>query len=381
MSRTIVAIPPSHRGVLKADSPYCHRRYYFVLFSITILCYALTISGCTFYGKNARGFGPVHDTPTPEASSENPPATKGILYISCSGNNSILKFKPFADLNGDIAPYQPPLQGNLTGLSQPLHLSLDLAEDRLYVANFGASSILVFDKISTLSGNIPPDRSITGPNTQLSGPVSVALDPGRDLLYVADAGTNKLLIFEPASTVNGDIAPVRTIGGPNSDLTDLSGIYLQPDSDRLFVATSGSQASIKIFEDASNLNGDPFPDRTISGGATRLRSPSYLLVDSDDNLYVIDTKAILRFNGASTITGDVPPTAIIEGDNTGLSSPAQAALDSHSDTLYVVNTTTSSTVIFSDISISEGNIFPSRTLNGSNTNLNVPQGIALDPNR
>src|ERR1051326_1590506 len=139
--------------------------------------------------------------------SNGPPGgggTGGQLYVATA--NSILHFSQAETSNGNVAPVGT-INGALTQLSAPQHLLLDAPNDRLYVANQGGSSVLVFDGASAANGNVSPTRVIGGAATHLVAPIDVALDPGNNLLYVAD-GTS-ILVFAGASTVNGNTPPVR----------------------------------------------------------------------------------------------------------------------------------------------------------------------------
>src|SRR5207249_226606 len=97
-----------------------------------------------------------------------------------------------------------------TQLAAPQYMVLDSPNNRLFVANQGASSVVIFENANTKTGNITPDRTISGPATLLAAPADLALDSGRNLLYVAD-GSN-IFAFAGATTINGNVPPVRTIG-------------------------------------------------------------------------------------------------------------------------------------------------------------------------
>ena len=84
-------------------------------------------------------------------------------------------------------------------------------QDRLYVANAGSDSILIFNAISTISGNKAPDRALTGVLTALDQPRDLYFDLAGDRLYVANAGTDSVLVFNNAGIVTGNTAPNRTV--------------------------------------------------------------------------------------------------------------------------------------------------------------------------
>jgi hypothetical protein len=70
---------------------------------------------------------------------------------------------------------------------------------------------LVFNAISTVSGNIAPNRTLAGVLTGLNQPRDLYLDLTGDRLYVANAVGNSILMFDGASSVTGATAPNRTL--------------------------------------------------------------------------------------------------------------------------------------------------------------------------
>lgn len=160
------------------------------------MAFILVISGCQ--SSSGPGHGGIVSFGVNTAG--------GQLYISTS--NSILHFSEAESSSGNVAPAGV-ISGANTLLSAPQHIFVDTAADRLYVANQGGSSILVFDRVSTLAGNVSPTRVISGTATLLAAPFDVAVDPINNLLYVADGVS--VLVFAGASTVNGNAPPVRNI--------------------------------------------------------------------------------------------------------------------------------------------------------------------------
>jgi hypothetical protein len=93
-------------------------------------------------------------------------------------------------------------------LSNPL-ISLDASADRLFAfvkTDPVEGEILVFDHASTRNGNIFPDRVIAGRNTDIQGRGVFAVDVTRNLLYagtrVTAEGAN-ILVFKNAAAATG----------------------------------------------------------------------------------------------------------------------------------------------------------------------------------
>ena len=92
-------------------------------------------------------------------------------------------------------------------MNWPVGLFIDSERGELYVANDGASSILVFS--ATANGNAAPIRVLKGPRTNLSYPSSVFVDLKNDELWVANFGNHRATVYPRAAA--GDTAPIREI--------------------------------------------------------------------------------------------------------------------------------------------------------------------------
>src|SRR5437762_6703757 len=119
----------------------------------------------------------------PGSTLTGPPTTSaGKIYVSNAPGNSIVRFDNALTVTGNITPGAT-ISGASTQLAAPQYMLLDTVNNRLFVANQGASSVIVFENASTKTGNVTPERTISGNATQLVSPVDVALDSGRNLLY------------------------------------------------------------------------------------------------------------------------------------------------------------------------------------------------------
>jgi hypothetical protein len=304
--------------------------------------------------------------------------TGGQLYVTTP--NSILRYSNAEGSIGNVAPTAT-ITGASTGLSAPRHLLVDTSADRLYVANQGGSSVLVFDNASTLTGNISPTRIISGNATKLVAPIDVALDTTNNLLYVAD-GTS-ILVFSSASTVNGNAPPVRNINMGVS----IGGLLLDATNNQLYVSDPGDNA-IDRLDGASTQDVVGIVGGAIAGVDTKLEQPRGMALDASGRLIVGNAAtptSITVYPNATSATGDVIPVANITGTNTRLQSPQQLALNRNAfnGELYVADTLAAAILVFTNMSTATGNIAPARVISGSNTGLtaNAINGLALDPTR
>ncbi len=318
-------------------------------------------------------------TPSPTPTPTPGPTPTGQLYVSSGNQDSVLRFNNAFSANGNVAPAST-IAGAATTLSVPIYLALDSTADRLFVANRTSASILVFDQVSTKSGNAAPSRTISGVATALFVPIQPVLDKSRDLLYVTD--DLDVLVFSSASTADGNVPFARDIQPGFS----VGAVLIDSANDRLFVTDPGGNA-VNVYDSASTLNGAVTASRSISGAATGLGNPVGLQIDSSGRLIVSNASppSITVYTAAATANGNVSPVATISGSNTGFVSPNQIALDATArDTLYVADPGSGSIAVFTSFSIANGNLAPTRIITGSSTTLSntgLNSGVALDINR
>jgi hypothetical protein len=114
------------------------------------------------------------------------------------------------------------IYGPQTGINQPHGLWLDGSRDLLYVANSFAGNLLVFRPARTVDGDVPPDRIISHPS--LGDPIHVFIEPVEDRLFVAVKPPTgvpmsaAVAMYNRASTLDGNVQPDLRIAGPSTRL-------------------------------------------------------------------------------------------------------------------------------------------------------------------
>jgi hypothetical protein len=275
---------------------------------------------------------------TSSTSSGNPsltPASK--LFVADSGTFSIASTANANPSPGTLTVDRV-IYGPQTGVANNAgHLTIDAANDRLYVAN--GTSILVFNGAGTASGNVAPTRTIT--STRFGNVSSLFLDTAHDVLYAGD-DLNGVWVINNASGANGLISPDRTITGnftgTGGGTFQIHGIVADTARDILYVSLTtfaqGGAQRILAFNGASTLNGSTLvPDRTISPAV--VYAGRILFDQGHDRLYMSDVGAycVYVFESISTTNGS-------SGPNRAVSFPAaieDIAVDLTHDRLYALN--------------------------------------------
>src|ERR1051326_8750077 len=139
------------------------------------------------------------------------------IVVSSPLTQAILTFR------GGSSGEQPPIrviqgphtqiQGTAGGGND--RVSVDPANNEIYIPVV-PNSILVFDRMA--NGDVAPKRVLAGPDTQIRGMASVAVDPVHNLL-LANTG-NAMLIFD--RTASGNTKPKAVISGPKSGMANIS---------------------------------------------------------------------------------------------------------------------------------------------------------------
>jgi len=100
------------------------------------------------------------------------------------------------------------------------------------------SSVTVYD--GDAKGDVAPIRTISGPQSQIDWPMGVAVDEVNNELIVANNGDNSVLIFQ--RTVTCDVAPKRVIRGPLTGIKGPMGVAIA--KDEIWVANFGDHTAL-----------------------------------------------------------------------------------------------------------------------------------------
>ncbi len=303
--------------------------------------------------------------------TDSPVTGPGMLFVTVGDYGSILDpsvaiFEMASALSGDSTPDRY-LAGAQTGFQALPYLCNHVAEadNDLYLGDSTADAILIFSPATSVDGNTAPDRILQGANVPLQIPQSITVDASRDILYVLDVGQDKIYVWDNAATIDGNVAPDRTITGFSLPRD----IAVDQTNDRLYVCTN-SGYQIWVLNNASTQNGAVVINRNINGIDTQLNHAWGIELDrSRDRLYAAcrSNSAILVFDNVDTINGNTAPLNVISGAATGISVPIDIALDRQRDHIYEVNDIGSASAvrIWHNASGADGNLPPNRTISNS----------------
>lgn len=226
-----------------------------------------TVNTMVIFSRDAEGNVP------PKRELQTPHRTYGImadedaqeLYLTVEDPPKVVVYRKKA--SGDEKPLRV-LEGPKTQLEDAHGIALDKKNGWMFVSNHGSSadasgagqfeppSITVYPLQA--SGDVAPLRIIQGPRTQLDWPAAMTLNPQAGELYVANDAANSILVFGVKDS--GNVAPRRVLKGPKTGILHPTGIFLDPKNKELWVSNMGNHSATVYRMDAS---GDTAPLRTI----------------------------------------------------------------------------------------------------------------------
>ena len=164
--------------------------------------------------------------------------SKNTLFVSDTGNSQVNLYgngycigvnqestRPGNCSSNQNVPPSVWFSGSNTYLSSPSGIAY--YQDGLYVVDPSAGAVLIWDNVMNITspgGNIAPTRRINGSNTNQDYPYALAIDgntniPPGNTFFVSQLGSGKILGYNNATTISGNIPPTYTIGVTNPTLS------------------------------------------------------------------------------------------------------------------------------------------------------------------
>jgi hypothetical protein len=235
------------------------------------------------------------------------------------------------------------LAGQKTLLSRTMHdVRYDEIHDELFVTNPFSSAILVFR--GGANGEEAPIRIIQGLKTKLGGNDRLEVDPAHNEILTVKG--SQILVFQ--RDANGDVAPIRIVQGPATTMSGEGTLAVDPIHNVLAVAQD------TVRQDAPEKAHILFFDRTASGNAKPLgmiKGPKTLITRINQlQIYAPNGWLIAAqpgfydkqepegvFIGIWSIhdNGDVAPRWKLEGPNSVMVKPRGVAIDPKHKALIV----------------------------------------------
>lgn len=304
----------------------------FLFFSI----HALVIASC---GGGGGG----------DSNNNNPVPTSDRIFVRDAWTGSI---SSVASANPGVGSLtiDTAISGPNTNLGNINDMVLDIANDRLYVAN--STSILVFNNVSTATGNVAPSRTIT--STSFGAISHLFYDDVNDDLYATD-DLKGVWVISDISGKNGNITPSRQlINSFNASSYSIQGVAVDLDLDLLYVSVRGLSPSfeqIQVFNNARAVDGTMLsPDRVFTSNNTGGNPGQIVLDEVNDRLFMVDSgsNAVRVFDTVSTLAGSIDPDRTIS-----FGVPLRDLdVDFTNDRLYVISSST--LYIVSNTSLANG---------------------------
>jgi len=178
--------------------------------------------------------------------------------------------------NGAVAPKRV-IEGQTTKLSRTMHgIAYDEVNDEIIIPVALGGALLAFKGDAT--GETPPLRVIQGTRTRMVRPQTVAVDPRNNEIITADPSMRALLVFDRRA--DGNVAPKRVISGAKTGLLDIVGVAVDPVRN-VIVASSrkGREGPTGLFVFDRLADGDVPPLRFIGGPASKLAHFRQVAID------------------------------------------------------------------------------------------------------
>ena len=163
---------------------------------------------------------------------------------------------------------------------------------------------------------------------------AIAVDPIRNEVVVTDNNFFQILVYDRLANTPPTASrtePKRILGGLKSKIEFQAGVYVDPASGEIYAANNDTVDTMVVF--SRQAAGDVVPSRELFTGQT------YGLA-VDDNaqevfVSVQNDSAVLVFKkGAQKTEG---PLRRLQGDNTGLAAPHGLAVDPKNRLMFVAN--------------------------------------------
>jgi len=341
---------------------------------------------------------------------------RGEVIMTDDNRASVLAYG--SQFNPTDRPNEPrrTIEGPRTHLGYVCSLTISPEAREIYTVDNDWKDNMVAYPLDA-DGEVAPLRELNVDH----GAWGIFLDRKNDELVITTEHINKVSVYR--RTAKDDDEPLRFIQGPNTELADPHGIFVDAENNEIFVANHGNWHKEETGENAGTIHfgqrkrsalgsnrsrplgpstgkfllpsitvysrmaeGDAAPLRTIQGSKTGLNWPNGIYPDPASGQIVVANSgdgSILFFDRKAN--GDVAPLRVIEGPATGLDGPSGVFIDTKRDELWVTNWNNHTATVYPGRA--EGNVAPLRTIRSAPANASRATGfgnaghVVFDPIR
>ena len=177
-----------------------------------------------------------------------------------------------------------------------------------------------------------PSRFIKDPNPSFS---AVAVDSDSNMLVVSDENLFRIMEFDRRTNTPPQARltePKRVIAGINTQAEMICGVYIDPKTKEIYALNGDTQNWMPIFSPDARGNVAPSRALNIPGHPFQMAADEeaqllYMTIQSDSQISVYRKQA----------TGGEKPVRTIEGNDTHLQDPHGIALDTKNRVMFISN--------------------------------------------
>ncbi len=176
----------------------------------------------------------------------------------------------------------------------------------------------------------PPLRFIRDPNPAFS---AVAVNSENNMLVVADENLFQILEYDHRDNTPPGARftePRRVISGTNTRAEMMCGVYIDPQTLDIYVLNNDTQSWIPVF--SPDARGNATPSRYLAG----IRGFSITAHEERQELFVVNQGGHVSVFRKQA-EGEEEPLRVLEGFDTQLEDPHGIALDIENNLMYVSN--------------------------------------------
>ena len=175
-----------------------------------------------------------------------------------------------------------------------------------------------------------PLRFIRDPNPAFS---AVAVDSDHNMLVVTDENLFQILEYDSRESTPPQARftePKRIISGLNTKAEMMCGVYIDPVTQDIYVLNNDTQRWLPVF--SIEARGNATPDRFIAN----IRGFSLAADEERQELFVVNQGGHV-YVFRKQAEGEEKPLRVLEGPDTQLEDPHGIALDTQNNVMYVSN--------------------------------------------